>query len=194
MSKDGTKISLNTWGASIRLSDLSSTREHSFTLVPDAAQLKALRDDLGLLGLKKLRFEGSFAPASKRDWHLKAKLGATASQACVATLEPVTTRVDVFVERLYTADFNDPALATAENESEIEVPEDDTVEPIPVSLSLRDVASEALALALPDYPRAPDAELSETQFTQEGSDAMTDEDTKPFASLKSLRDKLEKGD
>ncbi|MBU2865448.1 YceD family protein [Pacificibacter marinus] len=194
MSKDGTKISLNTWGASIRLSDLSNTREHSFTLVPDAAQLKALREDLGLLGLKKLRFEGSFIPASKRDWHLKAKLGATASQACVATLEPVTTRIDVFVERLYTADFNDPALATAENESEIEVPEDDTVEPIPASLTLRDVASEALALALPDYPRAPDAELSETQFTQEGSDAMTDEDTKPFASLKSLRDKLEKGD
>lgn len=194
MSKDGTKISLNTWGASIRLSDLSSTREHSFTLVPDAEQLKALREDLGLLGLKKLRFEGSLIPDSKRDWRLKAKLGATASQPCVATLEPVTTRVDVFVERLYTADYNDPALATAENESEIEVPEDDTVEPIPVSLTLRDVASEALVLALPDYPRAPGAELSETQFTQEGSDAMTDEDTKPFASLKSLRDKLEKGD
>lgn len=194
MSKNGTKISLNTWGASFRLSDLSSTREHSFTLVPDAAQMKSLREDLGLLGLKKLRFEGSFIPASKHDWQLKAKLGATVSQACVATLEPVTTRVDVIVERLYTSDFNDPALATAENESEIEVPKDDTVEPIPVSLTLLDVASEALVLALPDYPRASDAELPETLFTQQGTDAMTDEDTKPFASLKSLRDKLEKGD
>ncbi|MFT6169567.1 MAG: uncharacterized metal-binding protein YceD (DUF177 family) [Celeribacter sp.] len=194
MSKDGTKISLNTWGGTIRLSDLSSTREHSFTLVPDAAQLKALREDLGLLGLKKLRFEGSLIPASKRDWRLKAKLGATAAQACVATLEPVTTRVDTIVERLYTADFNDPALATAENESEIEIPKDDTVEPIPLTLTLLDVASEALALALPDYPRAEGAELPETQFSQAGTDAMTDEDTKPFASLKSLRDKLEKGD
>lgn len=194
MSKDGTKISLNTWGDSIRLSDLSSTREHNFTLAPDADQMKALREDLGLLGLKKLRFEGSLLPAGKSDWRLKAKLGATASQACVATLEPVTTRVDVVVERLYTADFNDPALATAENESEIEVPEDDTVEPIPLTLTLLDVASEALVLALPDYPRAPNAQVLTTQFTQDGTDAMTDEDTKPFASLKSLRDKLEKGD
>jgi uncharacterized metal-binding protein YceD (DUF177 family) len=194
MSKDGTKNSLNTWGGTVRLSDLSNAREHSFTLVPSADDLKALRETLDLLGLKKLRFEGTLTPASKRDWQLTARIGATAVQACVATLEPVTTRIDAPVTRLYTSDFKDPALATAENESEIEVPEDDSVEPIPLSLSLADVAVEALALALPDYPRAQGAELPETQFAQPGTNAMTDADTKPFASLKSLRDKLEKGD
>lgn len=194
MSKDSTQNSLRTWGGTIRLSDLSNAREHSFTLVPDAKELSALREQLDLLGLKKLRFEGTLSPASKRDWQLTAKIGATVSQACVTTLAPVTTRIDAPVNRLYSADFTDPALATAENEAEIEVPEDDSVEPIPSALTLSEVAIEALALALPDYPRAEGAELPETVFSQPGTAAMTDADTKPFASLKSLRDKLEKDD
>jgi uncharacterized metal-binding protein YceD (DUF177 family) len=194
MSSNGTQNSLNTWGSTIRLSDLSASRPHTFTLVPDAEQLKALRDTLGLQGLKKMRFEGTLTPESKRDWQLDAKIGATAVQSCVVTLAPVTSRVDAPVTRLYSAAYKDPALATADNEDEIETPEDDNVEPIPVALKLSDVALEALVLALPDYPRAPDAALQETQFSKPGTDAMTDADTKPFASLKSLRDKLEKDD
>ncbi|RPE71632.1 uncharacterized metal-binding protein YceD (DUF177 family) [Pacificibacter maritimus] len=198
MSKDGTKNSpygaLKAWGESLRLQDLAPTRDHDFAIAPDSAQVADIRRDLDLLGLKKMRFEGVFTPMNKRDWQLTAKLGATVSQACVATLVPVTTRIDITVTRLYTKDFTDPALATAENEDEIEMPEDDTLEPIPAALTLSEVAIEALALALPAYPRASDAELSNLQFSEPGTDAMTDADTKPFASLKSLRDKLEKDD
>lgn len=194
MSQNGTQNSLNTWGSAFRLSDLSASRPHTFSLAPDATQLVALREELDLLGLKKVRFEGTLTPVSKRDWQLDAKIGATAVQACVATLVPVTTRVDAPVTRLYSSDFIDPAVAKPETDDEVQAPEDDNVEPIPSTLTLSDVALEALALALPDYPRARDAELEETQFSKPGTDAMTDADTKPFASLKSLRDKLEKDD
>ena len=50
----------------------------------------------------------------------------------------------------------------------------------------------ALALALPLYPRAEGADLAQAQFAGPGVTPMTDEDARPFAGLKDLRDKLDK--
>jgi hypothetical protein len=50
--------------------------------------------------------------------------------------------------------------------------------------------AEALALALPDYPRAPDAELEAGQFAAPGVAPMTDDEAKPLAGLAALRDRL----
>ena len=44
---------------------------------------------------------------------------------------------------------------------EVEMPEDDTVEPMPEVIDLAEVAAEALALALPLYPRAPGADFGQ---------------------------------
>jgi len=46
--------------------------------------------------------------------------------------------------------------------------------------------AEALALALPLYPRAPDADLGEAVFTTPGQAPMTHEAAKPFAGLADL--------
>jgi hypothetical protein len=51
--------------------------------------------------------------------------------------------------------------------------------------------AEALALALPDYPRAPDAEMETGQFAAPGVDPMTDEDAKPLAGLAALRARMD---
>ena len=48
---------------------------------------------------------------------------------------------------------------------------------------------EALSLALPPWPRAEGVDPIEVAVTEPGKDVMTDEDTKPFAALKSLRGK-----
>ena len=118
-------------------------------------------------------------------------MGASVVQPCVATLAPVTTRLDVPVERSYLSELED----NFDEGGEEEMPEDDTVEPLPSELLLSLVAEEALALAAPDYPRAEGADLDVTRFTEPGKEAMSDEDAKPFAALKALRDKLEnKGD
>jgi len=126
------------------------------------------------------------SPIGQKDWALTAKLGATVVQDCVVTLEPVTTRIDEDVHRQYIADF------VVSDAAEVEMDEDDTIEELPSTLDLVAVMIEALSLALPAFPRAPDASLDDAQFTEPGQAPMTDEDAKPFAGLGALRDALEK--
>jgi uncharacterized metal-binding protein YceD (DUF177 family) len=95
----------------------------------------------------------------------------------------VTTRIDETVERHYLAEM--PDLPDGE---EIEMP-DDTAEPLPAALDLGAVMAEALAIALPPWPRADDAELERSTFAGPGTRAMTDEEARPFAGLKGLLDK-----
>lgn len=174
----------------VRLADLATGKPTPFKIEPDAAQMAEISADLSLLGLRKLRFEGELRPQGKSDWQLAAKLGATVTQPCVATLAPVTTRLDEPVSRLYVTDFD----MGSDDGGEAEMPEDETIEPKPAALNLYDVMLEALALALPLYPRAEDAGSVDAQLTEPGKEALTDEDVKPFAALKALRDKLDKGD
>ena len=155
---------------------------------PDADERASLAEELGLLGLRKLAFTGQLTPDGARDWRLDARLGATVVQPCVVTLAPVTTRIDEDVIRRYLAEM--PDLPAGD---EIEMPEDETAEPLPASLDLKTVMREALALALPDFPRAEDAPAGDMSVTRPGSEPLSDDDVKPFAALKSLRKKLEGG-
>jgi len=65
-------------------------------------------------------------------------------------------------------------------------------EPLSDLIDLVAIAREALALALPDYPRKKDAVLNQTVFAEPGSAPMTDEDAKPFAELLALKKRFEK--
>lgn len=169
----------------LRLADLPQTGPTPFSVEPDAEARRRIAEALGIDEVRKLRFTGTLAPEGRRDWRLDAELGATVVQPCVVTLAPVVTRIDTEVTRRYVAD-----LAPPEPGTEIEMPEDDTAEPLPHEVDLAAVMTEALALALPDYPRAPDAELGGARATPPGAEPLSDEDTKPFAGLAGLRDKL----
>lgn len=168
----------------LALARLGRASDTSFTLEPNADTRKKIAADLSLRGLRKARLTGTLRAVGKYDWHLSAKLGATAVQECVVTLEPVTTRIDINVARAYVTDLPEPT------EEDFEVPEDDTVEPLPQKLDLVALLSEALALALPDYPRAKGVELGQAIFAGPGVQPMTDQDAKPLAGLAALRDKL----
>lgn len=171
----------------LRVANLAQNSATSFDIRPDSKALVALRDQLGLSGLRKLRFHGTVKSRGKRDWQLAAHLGASVTQACVITLEPVTTRIDVDVRRTYLANW------TAPTEDEVEIADDDSIEPLGSHIDPYAVLSEALALALPLYPRKPQADPGETVFTAPGKTPMKDEDARPFAGLAGLRDSL-KGD
>ncbi len=173
----------------IRLADLPNRKPTEITLEPDAAERAAVADVLGIPGLRKLRFAARLTPQGSRDWRLVAELGATAVQDCVVTLAPVTTRIDETVERSYLA-----SLPDIEGGGEIEMPGDDTVEPLPETLDLAAVMIEALALALPPYPRAEGAGIDTPVFTEPGKAPLRDADLKPFAGLAGLRDRLGAGD
>lgn len=171
---------------SLRVADLPQNAPTPFDLRPSAASLDEIRQDLGLLGLRKLSFVGEVRAQGKRDWVLNGKLGATVIQPCVVTLEPVTTRIDIPVHRTFLADWTDP------DEPEFEIPEDDESEPLGPEIDPALVMVEALSLALPQYPRKDGAELGQVGYTEPGKQAMTDEDVKPFAGLAGLRDALKK--
>jgi uncharacterized metal-binding protein YceD (DUF177 family) len=66
------------------------------------------------------------------------------------------------------------------------MPEDDSVEPMPDVIDLADIAAEALALALPEYPRAPGVEFSPVLHAADGVVPVADADLKPFAGLQGL--------
>ncbi|WP_234417142.1 YceD family protein [Loktanella sp. Alg231-35] len=168
------------------MSDLATRKATTFAVEPTADERKAVAAELGIIGIKKLRFVGTLAPQGKTDWQLQAILGATVVQACVVTLDPVTTRIDEPLNRAYIAEVEEP------DASEVEMTADENREPLPATLDLAQVMIEALALALPLYPRAANANLGEAVFAAPGVAPMRDEDAKPFAGLQSLRESLEK--
>ena len=175
----------NSHGA-MRVADLPQNRAVLFDLRPEAEALREIATELELKGLRKLSFRGSVKAQGARDWLLEGVLGATVIQPCVVTLEPVTTRIDEPVRRLYLAD---PAPILPEGE-EVEMPEDDGAEPLGSVIDPYAVMIEALALALPLWPRAEGAEAGEVIVTEPGRTALTQEAMKPFAGLAELRDKL----
>jgi len=172
----------------IRLAALPQGKPQSFALAPEAGARAEIAARLGLNALRKLSFRGKLRPEGARDWVLEAVIGATVVQPCVVTLAPVTTRIDEPVTRRFLAEM--PEMPEGE---EAEMPEDDSAEPLPEVLDLEQVMEEALALALPLFPRAADAELSAANFAAPGVTPMTDEEAKPFAGLEALKKRLEGG-
>ena len=176
------------------IATLARRKRSVFEYRLDAAQLSALKDELGLSGLRKVVFSGELTPAGKHDFALQAALGATAVQPCTITLEPVTTRIEDDIERRFVADMAKHIDRDTEEEDEFggtAMLEDDTLETLGREVDLWRVMSEALALALPDYPRAEGAELGTMRVTEPGKEAMGEDDLKPFAGLADLKSKLE---
>lgn len=154
----------------------------SFELKPDAAARSELASKLGIRGIKKLSLTGEVQPDGAHDLRLEASLGATVVQNCVVTTDPVTTRIDELVHRRYLADMPEPQA------DEVEMPEDETADPLPEILDLAQIMAEALALALPPWPRAEGVDPVDISVTEPGKTPLTDDDMRPFAALKALRE------
>jgi uncharacterized metal-binding protein YceD (DUF177 family) len=159
--------------------------EFAFEIRPEPAEAVALARLMGAISVRRMRFAGKLVALASRGWQLKARLGATVVQPCVVTLDPVTTRIDQDVARRYL-----PATGETPVELAIDPGEDDEVEPLGPRIDLGLVAIEALALALPAYPRSPGATLTPGSFAARDARASGEAETKPFAGLAALKDKL----
>jgi hypothetical protein len=163
-----------------RVLDLRAVRnldEVPFDIAPTEAEAEALARLMGAREVRKLRLEGTLRREPAGGWRLEARLRASVVQTCVVTLEPLTTRIDQPVTRRYL-----PGAAAA---PVVDPEEEDETEPLPDRLDLGLVATEALALALPPYPRKPGAALAPA--AAEGGEV------RPFAALEALRGKLGEG-
>jgi hypothetical protein len=107
----------------------------------------------------------------------------------VATLEPVSTRVETPVRRLYS-----PSVAPVEDGAEFVVSDldaEDEVEPLADRIDLGQAALEALSLALPAYPRKAGAAPVEASIAPPGAAPIAEAEVKPFAALAALRAKMD---
>lgn len=165
----------------LRVAGLAARKPTRFDLVPGPEDLAALAEELGISSIRKLRFRGELRPAGRTDWLLEADLGATVVQPCIATLAPVTTRIAETVTRRYVAGLEPPVG------EEVEMPEDDSEEPLPEVIDPGAVLVEALTLALPLYPRASGVE-EETAISAAPPGAAPLDETarRPFAGLADL--------
>lgn len=172
-------------GWTFRTAGLSARKPTRFAFRPNAAERADIAAELGLIELPALSLLGEVRPQGRSDFVLEAQLEAKAVQPCSVTLAPVPCTLAEPVRRRYEADFHAPETEEAEMV-------DDEVDPLPEILDLREIATEALALALPLYPRAPGAELQDANFAAPGVAPLSDADLKPFAGLQSLAEKLKK--
>ena len=171
----------------LRTATLGGRKPTRFDFRPDAAQRDALALVLGISAIPALRFKGEVRPLGRADLVLEAQMDATVVQPCVISLAPVTTQIHETVLRKYLRDYALP------EEDEAEMSEDDTSEPLPDSIDPGAVMTEALALALPDYPRAPGAVHGEVAVAPPGAVPLRDADLKPFAGLADLAKRLSGG-
>lgn len=167
----------------IELRQIRDPDGFAFDLAPDEAEVRAIAALLDVPSVRRMRLRGRLAPTPLGGWRLDAELGATVVQTCVVTLDPVTTRIDQPVRRMWM-----PADAAA-REIVVDPDEEDEVEPLGDRIDLGLVAIEALALALPAYPRKPGATLG----PPDPPDLEAEGGRKPFAGLAALRAKMGEG-
>ncbi len=184
----------------LQVAALSGRKPIRFSIAPSPAICRQIAEDLDLKALRKLRFAGEIQAEGDENWRLDATLGATVVQPCVVTLQPVTTRIDEKISRRFLAQMpddppeGDPGKKPVSGEGtyEVEMPEDETIEALQPEIDLWAIMLESLALSLPLYPKAEDAVLEKSRFAPPDARIMTDEETRPFAGLAALRDKLSK--
>jgi len=164
---------------------LAARKPTRFDFYPDATARTAMATALGLIEVPMLRLQGELRPVGRHDFELVAELTARAVQPCSVTLAPVPCTLNESVHRRFSADYTTP------EGDEVEMGDDET-DPLPEVLDIAEIAVEALALALPQYPRAPGAELGEAVFAGPGVAPLSDADLRPFSGLAALADKLKK--
>ncbi len=112
-------------------------------------------------------------------------MGDRNRKACVSAHDQVTTGMEEEINRSNNTDID--RRDDRYDETEVEMIEDDTTDPLPETLDLIDVISEALVLTMPPYPRKEGIEAEAVGVTEPGKSVMTDEDARPFARLAALR-------
>lgn len=167
----------------LRVSQLNPRSPTELDLAPDESQRAAIAQELGLIALPRLSMTGTISPAPHGAWEMSARMTARVVQPCVVTLDPVETSLSEDVRRVYSPH------ATSPEGDEVEMPDPD-VEPLGQTIDPGAVMVEALALALPEYPRCKDADpAAVTGILDPEADPAKDADDdtrRPFAGLADL--------
>ncbi|MEM9147580.1 MAG: DUF177 domain-containing protein [Pseudomonadota bacterium] len=155
-------------------------------VVLEADEAQALAQHLDVRAVQDVALEGKLVPEGE-GWRLDARLRASVEQACVITLEPVVSALDLPVLRRFM-----PGAGSVhdgvDGEIDMGAEEEDGPDPLGDEIDLATVLVEALALAIEPYPRKEGAEIGRHLAGPPGVEPLTDEAARPFAKLAALRD------
>jgi uncharacterized metal-binding protein YceD (DUF177 family) len=152
-------------------------------IAADESERAALAARFGLIGLARLEAALTLGRRG-HEVAVRGRLSAAATQACVATAEPVAANVEAPIDILFRPQ---PDPAAADEEIELSESEMDVVFLTGAEIDVGEAVAETLALALDPYPRAPEAEAA-----LKAAGVKSEEEAGPFAALAALRDKLGK--
>ena len=172
--------------ASIRLDSMPRVgRDVSLTVDKDerarvAAALGIVSLDRLLIKLHAVRFRGGI--------RVTGRLDAIVVQESVVTFEPVTQEIGEPIDRVFLPGADKDYAGPANAEVFVDLEGEDIPDHFDGNeADLTELIVETLALAIDPYPRAPGENLGEL-----GSDGL-EEELHPFASLKKLKQDLDKG-
>ncbi len=146
-----------------------------------AAELEGLAEGLDILAIERLQVRYRIDPMPRGRFRLTGELRARVTQACVVTLDPVTTDITDHIDVEFW-----PATALPEpvevEQTILDVPEHEPIDDHKMAVGR--VMIESLAAALPQFPRAAGAELEQTEAAPAGGGKVN-----PFAALEGWKPK-----
>lgn len=167
--------------------DALSEEPRAISVEADPAELGALAKRFSLPAVDRLRSQASLV---RRGDAVQAsgRLEAEVVQSCVASGEPVPSRVD----EAFAIEFRpEPDEPRGDDEVELSESELDVVFYKGGSIDFGDAVAETLALSLDPFPRSPAAEAALRE-----AGVRSEEDARaasnPFGALAALKDKLGK--
>ena len=172
--------------ASIRLDSMPNTGR-DLALTVDKGERDHIAEDLDILSLDRLQVK-LHAVRFRGGIRVTGRLEAIVVQQSVITFEPVTQEIGEPVDRIFLPGAEKAYTGQADAEVFVDLEGEDIPDHFDGNeADLTDLIVETLSLAIDPYPRGPGESLGEL-----GSDGL-EEELNPFASLKKLKQDLDKG-
>lgn len=156
------------------------------TLTPDSEVRHALADWIGASEISDMVADLTMRRAGKSDVKVSAGIRAHITQACVVSLEPVESRVDVTIKRRFSPRGEQPWFSEIEKpDAEPEILSVDDDPPTwydGLTIDVGWFVSEELSLQVDPYPRKQGA-----VFQSAKSEETEEKEASPFAVLANLK-------
>lgn len=160
--------------------DTIGEESHTVSIAADASERAALAARFDLLSLDRLEADISIRRAGEIV-HASGMVRASVTQACVAT----GVSLPQTIETPLALRFVPEEQTTAQEETELDADDCDTIGYDGAAIDLGEAAAETLYLALDPFPRAADADQK-----LKAAGVLTEGEAGPFAALQALRDRM----
>lgn len=169
------------WHVVIRAEDVPATGS-LFGLTTDEALRASVARDAGLLDLPRLEARLEVARHGEAGLHVTGRVKATVVQACVVTLEPVTSELDETIDLVLVPESEREQEESVDLEAAVDLAAEEPEMLVGGRLDLGALATEFMILGIDPYPRKADAVFE--------SPLPPEPEASAFAALAALKSKL----